>query len=174
MLQYNKSKRDCKNLYCFCWIGMIDILPKVYFTIFEYTICQKQLSPVHRKMLPFAIAEMNLIHFNLMWLIDLDNELGLKMIKYYFYSNVPFYIAHFLLLICRWFSSSFAFPQTLWSVSKHIFLYFYSQMPKIRSEDILRKFSRKLKLAVKISLLYTWENTCWTIFKGIPVKSHCS
>ena len=124
MLQYNKSKRDCKNLYCFCWIGMIHILPKVYFTIFEYTICRKQLSPVHRKMLLFAVVEMNLIQFNLMWLINLDNELGLKMIKDCFYSNAPFCIFYFLLLIYCWFSSSFAFPQTLWSVSKHIFQYF--------------------------------------------------
>ena len=124
MLQYNKSNRDCKNLYCFCWIGMIHILPKVYFTIFEYTICRKQLSPVHRKMLLFAVVEMNLIHFNLMWLINLDNELGLKMIKDCFYSNAPFCIFYFLLLIYCWFSSSFAFPQTLWSVSKHIFQYF--------------------------------------------------
>ena len=45
-------------------------------------------------------------------------------------------------------------------------------MPTISHESILKEFSRKLKLAVKILILYTGRNTSLVILKGIPVKKY--
>ena len=44
-------------------------------------------------------------------------------------------------------------------------------MHTISHESIFKEFSRKLKLAAKILILYTRKNTCLVMLKVIPINS---